>query len=493
VSNAQTVVEEYSSSPTSRSLWGAFKATGTLPSPDFDFKNSNVVQHLWFVVNAYRDEGDIQKAAWDRSQYVADQICMFLDPKGFQSMRSRRDAKKVTSDSKQREYDAEVNILTDILEMMPAVGRRNFVDGVRESDSTDIASLLHDKISRKGLEDDAEYKDRVCAALAAAIDAVEAEESVHTGIMQERTERMALDFMRELRAKLALRNLRILLEIMGPEKLETADHAAIRAEVDVAIAERGTGYTIRYPDERVHYESILKCDGVYKHCAFLTPERRVELLEYCVGEELIGQVKPLATVDSYLLLKANTDGDIDPRDGDAPPPSSPPPPNEPATSPHRMQYSPPSSPPASDQPELAEMIHRLAEEYRGSNPGVDDAAKGMEVGQHVVETMGHWEDTAARKAKSEPTSEIPDMDSASASARARSKDNREHGLEDDDDRTDRLESALGSRNDAIEALNKAKRKAGVTPEMEREAFLESIRRVARGDDLDSQPPPPPVG
>ncbi len=490
VSDAQLAVEEFSSSPTSRSLWGAFRATGTLPSPDFDFRNSNIVQHLWFVVNVYRDENDAQKAAWDRSQYVADQICMFLDAKGFQSMRSRRDAKKATGDSKQKEFDAEVDILTDILEMMPSSGRQGFVEGIRGSDPSDISSLLRDRISQKGLESEEEYKERVCMALTAAIDGVEAEESVHIGIMRERTERMAVDFMRELRAKLALRNLRILLELMGPEGLEEADRARIRAEIDIAIAERGSGYTLRYPDDHSHYGAILRCEGVYKHCAFLTPVRRSELLDYCIGEDLAGQVRPLADVDPYLLRKANTDGDVGPRgDGDGPPrppddgPSGPderPPPRPSPVA--RQQAQAPTPPPASVHPDLAEMIHRMAEEYRESNPGIDDAAEGIEVGEHIVESMGHWEDTAVRKAKAEPPPEGDDMDAATTAAKEQSKENREHGLEDDDDRADRREGALSRRNDAIDALNRAKKKAGLTPEMEREAFLENVRRVAHGEE-----------
>jgi len=497
VSGAQAAVEEYSSSPTSRSLWGAFRATGTLPSPDFDFKNSNVVQHLWFVVNVYRDESDTQKAAWNRSQYIADQICMFLDPKGFQGMRSRRDARTATGDSKKKEFDAEVNILTDILEMMSPASRRGFVDGIRDSDPADMAALLHDRISQKGLESEEEYKERVCEALTAAIDAVEAEESVHMGIMQEKTEKMALDFMRELRAKLALRNLRILLEIMGREGLEEADYAKIKAEVDVAIAERGSGYTLRYSDEHSHYEQILKCEGLYKHCAFLTPERRVELLEYCIGEDIAEQVRPLAIVDPYLLRKANTKGDTGPRgDSDGPPlgpdedsPSPPPhPPNQPSPA-----APAPTHPPASDRPDLAEMIHRMAEEYRDSNPGIDDAAKNMEGGEHIVETMGHWEDTALRKASSEPPPD--DLDSATTAAKEQSEENRRHGLEEDDAAIDRRDGALSRRNDAIDALNRAKKKAGLTPEMEREAFLENIRRVAHGEEDPGDPgqPSSPVG
>lgn len=491
LAKAESAVAEYSESYGSKSLWGAFRATGTIPSPDFDFRNSNVVQHLWFVVNHFKDEAEAQKSEWDRARFVADQICMFLDPKSFRAVAARRDSESTASH--QKDHDAEADVLADILEMMPPADRRGFVDGVMEADPQEMGIFL-DKMPIGNLESMEEYKGRVCNALTRACEAIEAEESMHTRIMQEKTEEMILGFMREQRAKLALRNLRILLEIMGMAELETADAARIRAEVDMAIAERGSGYTLRRVDDMENYGQIMRCEGLYKHCAFASPERRKELLSQVIGEDLVAQVRVIQPdTDAYLLRKANSDDDIGPRtDSDGPPPQDlgpdttppgvPPPPPGPVDIMGERQ--PADS--ASGKPELADLIHEMAEQYRDRNPGVEDVANKIEIEEHIVETLGHWEKTAERKVAEEASEENTEQ-----AAREQAKEAREHGLEDNDAVKDRQYSALGRRNDAVDALRQAKRRAGVTPGMDKEAFLENIRRIARGDPGDPPEPPSP--
>lgn len=492
---AEGAVSEYSESPGSRSLWGVLRATGTLQSPDFDFRNGNVVQHLWFVVNHFRDERDAQKSEWDRAQFVADQICMFLDPKAFRAMSARRDAAPDAAAARRKDYDAEADVLADILEMMPPADRKGFVDGVAEAGPQDMGVFL-DKMPIGSLESMEEYRERVCAALTRACRALDAEDNLHSRIMQEKTDSMILGFMRDKRAKIALRNLRILLEIMGAEALEGASAERIRAEVDVAIAERGSGYTLRRIDDRENYGPIMRCEGEYKHCAFAIPERREELLAQVLGEDPVAQARVVQPgVDGYLLRKANSDGDIGPRgDGDPPPPDSPGPDGgpEPPAPPAGPAAIAPTPAPASDRPELADLIHEMAEQYRERNPGVEGVAGKIEVGQHIVETMGHWEDTAGRKAADEAADEAGEDADPLASEAERIKEAKEvrEALEGDDDAAERRRGALSRRNDAVEALRAAKRREGITPGMEKEAFLENIRRIARGDPDD--PPDPPA-
>jgi hypothetical protein len=131
----------------------------------------------------------------------------------------------------------------------------------------------------------------------------------------------------------------------------------------------------------------------------------------------------------------------------------------------------------------------MAEEYRHRNPGVEGVARRIEAADHVVETLGDWEDAGMRKVMDEPP---PGVDEASEAARRRSADNREYGLEEAEQKADRRDSALGRRNDALEELNRAKRAAGVTPEMDRDAFMVDLWRIARGEPpLDAPEPPRP--
>ena len=498
VSAAQSAVQEYAESAGSRSLWAAFKVTGTLPSPDFDFRASNIVQHLWFVVNHYRDETADAKAEWDRAQFVADQICMFLDAKAFRQMVSRREAKGAAG----HEHGAEADILASILEMMLPDDRRKFLGGVMDTDPEDLTMFL-DKVPRKHLESHEEYKARVCDALGRVCDAMDAEDDLHTTIMAEKADQMTLGFMRERRAAIAVRNLRVLLELMGAERLETATRREIDDEVDIAVAERGPGYSLRSPDDRSHYAPIMRCEGDYKHVAFVPPARREELLTQAIATPLADLARALdATVDPYLLRKANSDRDIGPRGSDEPPPDPdggdgpPPPPTGPAgevpgesplgAEPSAVPRSPepPPRPDAEGQHNLADLVHQMAEEYRQRHPGVDDVAGRIETADHAVESLGDWESEAQRKVAEEP---LPPPGEDAAADKSRAAGAKE--LEEPDEATARRESALSRRNDAVEALRKAKRDAGLTPEMEREAFMEEIRRIARGNPDD--PPEPP--
>jgi hypothetical protein len=486
VRRAQESVDEYTESSASRSLWGAFKVTGALPSPDFDFRNSNVVQHLWLVVNHYRDEADAQKSAWRRAEFVADQICMFLDPKGFRQMRARRESHDARA--RQKEYDAEVDVLVDILEMMLPEDRLAFADGVRSTDPQDLTVFL-DRLPRRSLESTDEYKGRVCEALARACDALDREDTTHARVIQEKSEAMVVGFLREQRARLALRNLRLLLEVMGAGRLETATRRQVLDEVDFAVAERGQGYALRSADDAANYGPVMRCEGVYKHVAFVPPARRGELLAAVLAEDVVALALVIdPAVDAYLLRKANSDADVGPRGGPPPPTTAPPtaPPTAPAA---RSVFGEPAGrpEPASQRPDLADLVHQMAEEYRQRNPGVEGVARRIEVGDHVVETLGDWEDAGRRKVMGEPPASV---DEASEAARRRSADSREYGLEEAEQGADRRDSALGRRNDALEELNRAKRRAGVTPEMEREAFMGDLWRIAQGQPPQDAPEPP---
>jgi len=485
VRRAQESVDEYTESSASRSLWGAFKVTGTLPSPDFDFRNSNVVQHLWLVVNHYRDETDSQKSAWRMAEFVADQICMFLDPKGFRQMRARRESRDARA--RQKEYDAEVDVLVDILEMMLPEDRLAFAEGVRSTDPQDLTVFL-DRLPRRSLESTDEYKERVCEALARACDALDREDTLHARVIQDKSEAMVVGFLREQRARLALRNLRLLLEVMGAERLESATRRQVLDEVDLAVVERGQGYALRSADDRANYGPVMRCEGAYKHVAFVPTARREELLSAVLAEDIVALASAIdPAVDAYLLRKANSDADAGPRDGPPPSPSpSPAPPPAPASG--SVFGEPARRPePASQRPDLADLVHQMGEEYRQRNPGVDGVARKIEVGDHVVETLGDWEDVGKRKIMDEPPAGV---DEASESARRRSADNREYGLEGAEQGADRRDSALGRRNDALEELNRAKRRAGVTPEMEREAFMGDLWRIAQGEPPREAPEPP---
>jgi len=505
LASAQEAVREYSESAGSRSLWAAFKVTGTLPSPDFDFRRSNIVQHLWFVVNQYRDEADEAKAEWSRAQFVADQICMFTDPKAFRQMAARRDARKGAG----REHDAEEDILAGIMEMMLPDDRRAFLAGVVDTEPEELTMFL-DRIPRQHLESHEEYKERVCAALERVCDAMDAEDDLHTQVMAERAEGMVLDFIRRRRGGLALRNLSVLLELMGPERLEAATPAEIAAEVDIAVAERGSGYELRLPSDEANYSRIMACDGEYKHAAFVPPARRRELLAAALAEPLADHARLVDPgADPYLVRKANGEAD-GPRGPDEPRPpegdgGGGPPPGRPPTGPAgegrgdaplgadpeaRLREPPPPEPPAADgdRPSLADLVNQMAEQYRSRHPGVDDVAKRVETVEHTVESLGDWEDTAQRKVSEEPPPPPETAEEEAAAEKARAAEARE--TEEDDAASSRRESALSRRNEAVEALRRAKRKAGVTPEMEREAFMDEIRRIARGDPDD--PPEPPA-
>lgn len=136
---------------------------------------------------------------------------------------------------------------------------------------------------------------------------------------------------------------------------------------------------------------------------------------------------------------------------------------------------------------MANIVNNMAESYRRTNPGVSDVADKIEIGEHIVETIGDWQSLAAQDAgvSQEPTVSV---DEATTRAKQQSKDNREYGLESDEGMEDRREATLGRRAEALDILKRAKNKAGVTLAMERKAFLESLRQIAHEDDDSNDAP-----
>jgi len=484
LTSAQDAVSEYAESPSSRSLWSAFKVTGTMPSPEFDFCRGNVVQHIWLVLNDYKDKTESERAEWDRSEYLADRVCMFINPKGFKQMAAARESSKQVDRAK--EYDAETDVLIDTLDMMPPDERSKFIDAISATEAEQLTMFL-DKIPRGSLESVEDYKQRVCDAMAKAAALLETRDSLHAETMATKAEDMVLRFMRTLRGRLAVRNLKIMLEIMGPQQLEMASQAVVIAESDLAVVERGTGYAIRPPSDRALYDQIMQCQGEYKHCGFVPFKRRAELLDQILTESLFEHARlVMPDVDPYLLRKANLEGD-GPRTSDdgppRPPPKSGPDPltqsraTSPADARAAMGDVPRVPQPASDRPEVADQVSRLAEEYRQRHPGIDDVAGKIEIGEHVVETLGDWESTAMQKLEREAPRTV---DEATERAKETVQEIRQHGLEEPEEQNARRDSALDRRNEAIERLERAKRQSGMTPGQERTEFLEDIKRIAQG-------------
>lgn len=481
---AQDAVEEYIETPNSKALWSMFKITGKLPSPDFDLRDSNIVQHLWCVVNYYRDDREAEEAEWRRSQFVADQICMFLDPKAFRQMKDRRDSG--VTDDRPDHKGKEIDTLGDILEMMMPDDRNDFIENTVRI-APDQFTLFSGKLPQKGMESREEYKQRICESLQEAARRLEQQESFHAGEVAIRFERMTLDYFRERRARVAMRNLRMLLDIMGHEELEKADRAQINREIDIAISTRGMGYAYRSPDDRRNFEPVLKCEGVYKHAGFVGPIRRDELLQHALAEDIVIQVREIEPdVDAYLLRKANSEEDIGPR-----PPEDPADGDDPSGGgePDDSGTDDPTAPVAPS--DTAEFIKDAADAYRKSHPGVEEVLGNIPVGQEIHETLGSWKDTAEKKLdREEPSASPTDADEASIESRQRVQEIRREELETEEERACRREAAFARRDEAMDVIRRAKEESGVTPKMEREVFFEDIRRIAQGLPP-SEPPDPP--
>lgn len=500
---AQDAIDEYTQTQSSKSLWNIFKITGTLPSADFDFRQSNIIQHLWCITNYYRDENDREEASWKRATFVADQICAFLDPKAFQRIESSRAAA-----TEQKHKDKEVNLMMDILEMMIPKDRKVFIGNLIGQDLSEL-TMFSSRLPQRATEDDDAYRQRLYEVLEQAIVEIETQETHHTKVLREKEELMVTGFFREHRAKMALRNYRILCDILGGD-FETADPRRIQSELTIAAKTRGDGWNLLPLDDISTYDSVMKCHEEYKFAAFVRPERRMELWRAILSEDLVELVKEFEpNIDPYLLRKANSAVDIGPRPPDEPPPShgstdeplppggpnppAPPPPGAPGQSAMPQpgggleQYQPSRIPqPASQRPNVANIVNEMADTYRRHNPGISDVADKIEIGEHIVETIGDWQGLAAQDvaANQEPPASL---DEATTQAKQQSKDNKEYDLESDDGRENRREVTLSRRDEALDILKRAKSKAGITPKTERKAFLESLRQIAREDDGNDAP------
>ena len=493
---AQDAIDEYTQTQSSKSLWNIFKITGTLPSADFDFRQSNIIQHLWCITNHYIDENDREEASWKRATFVADQICAFLDPKAFQRIEARRGAA-----AEQKHRDKEVNLLMDIFEMMIPADRKEFIGNLMGQDLSEL-TMFSSRLPQRATEDDDAYRQRLYEVLEQVLEEIETQETHHTKVLREKEESMVVGFFREIRARAALRNYRILCDILADD-FETADLRRIQSELTIAAKTRGVGWNLLPLDDISTYDPVMKCQEEYKFAAFVRLERRMELWRAILTEDLVELVKEFEPdIDPYLLRKANSTVDIGPRPPDEPSPprgstGEPPPPGDPgpamppgAPGQPAMpqpgggleQYQPSRIPrPASQQPNVASIVNEMADTYRRHNPGISDVADKIEIGEHIVETIGDWQGLAAQDAgaNQEPPASL---DEATTRAKQQSKDNKEYDLESNEGRENRREVTLGRRGEALDILKRAKSQAGITPEMERKAFLESLRQIAREDD-----------
>lgn len=507
---AQDAIEAYVQTQSSQSLWNIFKITGTLPSADFDFQQSNIIQHLWCVMNHYKDENAREEASWKRATFIADQICAFLDPKAYQRLESGRGAA-----ANQKHRDKEVNLMMDIMEMMTPNDRKDFIGNLIGQDLSEL-TMFSSRLPQRATEDDDEYRQRLYEVLEQALEEIEAQETHHTQVIREKEEEMVINFLREHRARMAIRNYHILRDTLGDD-FETADLRRIQIEQEIVTRERGHGWNLLPLEDTSTYDPVMRGDGEYKFTLFVPVERRAELLKSILTEDLAELVKVFEpNIDPYLLRKANSTVDIGPRPPDEPlppprssagdqPPDDPPPPGPgPAEPPTPLppgapgqsapplgggleQYQPSRVPrPVTQRPDVASTINDMAESYRRTNPGVSEVTDQIEIGEHIVETIGDWQGLAAEDAAASQKPPVS-VDEATIRAKQQSKDNMEYGLESDEGREDRREVTLGRRTEALDILRLAKNKAGITPAMERKAFLESLRQITRegneGNDL----------